>query len=238
MNTEFAERLDALNDVSFEEHREKGGGLFVYQKIKGVRFGADTILLTNFAAQKTFRRALDIGCGSGVISLLLADKYKNAKFDAIEIQREYAEMAIRSVKLNNMDNRISIVNCDANDAKEYLRGKQYDLITCNPPYFIGSGVLQAETEAARIARSSDTLTPISIAKIASGFLQTAGRLCIVMPAFRFLEMCDAVREYGIEPKRVQFVQDRIDVPPYLFLLEAMRGAKNGLHFEAVHVVRN
>ncbi|MDR2504508.1 MAG: methyltransferase [Oscillospiraceae bacterium] len=205
------------------------------QKTKGVRFGSDTILLTDFAAQKAVKRALDLGCGCGVISLLLADKYKNASFDAVEIQEEYADMAKRSVLLNRLDSRINIIHADANLAKEHLRGKQYDLITCNPPYFADGGVLPAETEAARIARSSDSLTPTAIAKIAAGFLQTAGRLCVVLPAFRFLEMCDAVREYAIEPKRVRFVQDRIDRPPYLFLLEAIRGAKAGLHYEPAHI---
>ena len=208
------------------------------QKKKGFRFGADTILLSDFAGDKTFRKLLDIGTGSGIIPILLCQKYGSAKAVGIEILEEYADMAARSAALCKMEGRIRIIHADAINAKDHLKGEQYDLITCNPPYFKKTQTISASHTLIDMARSSDTLTPQAIARIAAGFLQTAGRLCVVLPAYRFLEMCDAVRAHGIEPKRVRFIQDAIEKPPYLFLLESIRSAKPGLHYEPVHITRS
>ena len=231
------ERLDVIFGEGLEAPYPKNdGGLFVIQKKRGFRFGTDTVRLIDFAGRKAFRRGLDIGAGSGIIPIMLCAKYGAARFDAIEILDDYADMARRSVDMNNMGGRIRIFHGDALSARDFLKGEQYDLITCNPPYFTKTEVIAAADASVDTARSSDKLTPAAIARIAAVFLTTAGRLCVVMPAHRFLEMCDAVREHGITPKRAQFIQDAIDKPPYLILLECIRRAKPGLHYEPVMLI--
>ncbi|MDR1570540.1 MAG: methyltransferase [Oscillospiraceae bacterium] len=214
------ERLDDL----------KCAGLFLLQKKHGFRFGMDSVLLVAFAAEKRAARVFDIGAGSGVIPILMSARLPSASFDAAEIQQDIADMARRSVHMNRLDERVNIRCADARDLPEGIPLGVYDLVTCNPPYQSLGSALLAPDHSVRASRAAISLTLPDVAQAAAKLLRTAGRLCVVVPAHKFLECCDAMRERRIEPKRVRLVCDRAEKPPYLALIEGMRSVRPGLAF--------
>jgi len=204
-------------------------GLFILQRRDGFRFGMDSVLLSAFAAQKMALRVADLGTGTGVIPLLLSVRLPKAVFDAVELQAGMAEMAARSVRLNGLEERIRIHAADLRDLAGALPRASYDLVTCNPPYGRAGGTLVNPEESVRVARHEADCTVTDVARAAARLLRNGGRLCVVFPAPRMLELLDALRTVRIEPKRLQWVHDRADKPPYLLLCEGMLQAKPLLH---------
>ena len=115
-------------------------------------FGMDAVLLSAFAKVRRGERALDLGCGNGILPLLLAAKYPGEHYAGLEIQEESAGMAVRSVKLNGLEEKIDIVTGDIKEAASIFGAASFEVITTNPPYMIGSHGLKNENEALYIAR--------------------------------------------------------------------------------------
>ena len=205
------------------------GGLSVLQRRDGFRFGMDAVLLSAFAARKAALRVADLGTGTGVIPLLLSVRLPKATFDALELQADMADMASRSVLLNGLESRIRIHAGDLRDLPGALPRASYDLVTCNPPYGRAGGTLVNPEESVRVARHEADCTVTDVARAAARLLRNGGRLCVVFPAPRMLELRDALRAERIEPKRLQWVHDRADKPPYLLLCEGMLLARPLLH---------
>ncbi|MDF2617152.1 MAG: methyltransferase small [Sedimentibacter sp.] len=117
-------------------------GLKIIQNKKWFCFGMDAVLLTNYCDIKNNSKIVDLGTGTGIIPILLSGKKNYSKAYAIEIQEEVAEMARRSVELNNLQDKIEILNIDLNDAEKYLEPNSFDAVISNPPYKLGnSGII-------------------------------------------------------------------------------------------------
>ena len=113
-------------------------GLKIIQKKDGFKYGTDAVLLSDFAKDIPSQSTLDLCSGTGIIPFLLYGKSKTRKFTAVEIQEDMAEMAQRSVELNELTQNISIICADLKDSVRILGKRQFDLITCNPPYLNNS----------------------------------------------------------------------------------------------------
>lgn len=200
-------------------------GLRIIQSPSAFRFGMDAVLLSDFARLRPHDRVADLGTGTGILPLLLSQKEDTAVFEAVEIQPDMADMASRSVALNGLKDRIHVHAMDMRKAYEQFGRESMDAVVCNPPYGKKGGTLGSETSSVLIARHETDCTIEDVAASCSVLLKNHGRLSIVFPAQRMLELCDALRKCRLEPKRIRLVCAHVDKPPYLVMIEAMKNAK-------------
>ena len=213
------ERLDDL----------QRGGLRILQRPDGFRFGTDAVLLADFAQAKKGEHIADMGTGTGVLPLLIAARAPQTTFDAFEIQPEMVDMARRSVRLNALEDRIRVHEADCREAASRIGHGNCRLVVTNPPYTARGAGLVSPERARAVARSDSACTLGEWIAACGRVLQNGGRLCCVFPAPRLLELWDAMRAAGIEPKRVRFVVAHADSAPKLVLAEGLRGGRPGLH---------
>lgn len=198
-------------------------GLKIIQKKDGFKFGTDAVLLSDFAKDIPSQNTLDLCSGTGIIPFLLYGKSKTKNFTAIEIQEDMAKMAEKSVILNGLTQNISIICADLKDSVKILGKRQFDLITCNPPYIRNS--VKNETDSKTIARHEVLCSLEDIIKVSSELVKTTGRIAMVHRPTRIAELLYLMRKYKLEPKRMRFVHKNISSPPVLVLVEGMYGAK-------------
>lgn len=214
-----------IKDETIEDLQYKG--LKIIQKKSGYKFTTDAVLLANFAHGAKGKRVLEVGCGSGVISILIASKQQPKSIVGVEIQQEVYEMAKRSILLNGLQDTISLLNIDAkNLGSEY--NESFDMLVSNPPYRkIGSGMTQRE-DTLCISRHEVALTLEDLFKIAKRTLKFGGSFYLVHQVERLAEAFILGGKYGIEPKELCPVVPRQNQPANLFLARFVKGGKTGL----------
>ena len=188
-------------------------------------FSLDSVLLPNFVTiNKKIEKILDIGCGNAPIPLILSTK-TNAKITGVEIQKEVYDLAIESIKINNKEDQINIVNMDINDYYKEVETDSFDIITCNPPFFkyIETSNIN-KNDYKTIARHEVKLNLSEIFNIAKKLLKNNGVIAIVHRPERFVEVIQEMKKNNIEPKRIQFVYPKRDMESNIMLIE---GSKNG-----------
>ena len=154
----------------------------------------------------------------------------DATFVAIELQPEMAGMAARSVALNGLEARISVREADLRDAPSLLGCGRADLVVCNPPYSRRGAALPNSDPARALARHEGGCTLADVVESAAKLLRNGGRLAMVFPAPRLLDLLDAQRAVRVEPKRVRLIHQRAQDPPKLALLESVKLARPALHW--------
>lgn len=188
-------------------------------------FGMDAVLLSGYATANDGARVIDLGTGTGIIPILMAAKTGAAELVGLEIQPESAEMASRSVLLNDLQDRVKIVNGDIKEADSLFEAASFDVVTSNPPYMIGGHGLKNDDSPKAIARHEILCDLEDVVKCAARLLKPRGKFYMVHRPFRLAEIIVMLREYHIEPKRMQLVHSFIDKEPSMVLIEAVRGAK-------------
>ena len=221
-----SERLDEL-------HRN---GYKIIQDPGRFCFGMDAVLLSGFARVKRGEVALDLGTGTGIIPILLEAKTEGAHFTGLEIQPESADMAERSVRLNELEEKVSIVTGDIKDASKIFGASSFDVITTNPPYMIGEHGLKNGADAKAIARHEILCDLDDILRESARILKPSGRFYMVHRPFRLAEIFSKMVEYRIEPKRMQLVYPYVDKEPNMVLIEGLRGGKSRLTVEKPLIV--
>lgn len=196
-------------------------------------FGMDAVLLSGFAAETIRPGAgiLDMGTGTGIIPLLLAARTKESRLTGLEIQPESADMARRSVALNRLEERISIIQGDIKEAGELFAAASFDVVTCNPPYMIGQHGLTNPEAPKAIARHEILCTFEDVAANAARLLCPGGSFYLVHRPFRLAEIMSVLMKYRLEPKRMQLVYPYADREPNMVLLQAVRGGKSRLQVQ-------
>ena len=206
-------------------------GLKIIQDKNRFCFGMDAVLLTGFVKIKEDAMVLDMGTGTGIIPILLSAKTKAKSFKALEIQKDSADMARRSVALNELEDKIEIVEGDIKTATEYFEKASFDAITCNPPYMIGEHGLKNPDSAMAIARHEVLCTFDDVARNASMLLKPGGSFFLVHRPFRLAEIFATLMKYKLEPKRMQLIYPFVDKEPNMVLIEAVRGGKSRMTVE-------
>ncbi|MBI4496184.1 MAG: tRNA1(Val) (adenine(37)-N6)-methyltransferase [Deltaproteobacteria bacterium] len=200
-----------------------GGRLQVVQRKDGYRFSIDALLLAHFVGPHPGDRVIDLGTGCGIIPLILAFRRKVQRIVALEIQPPLAELARRNAALNRFCRRISVWE---RDLKELGKGREagtFDWAISNPPYRrLGAGRVNPRAEKA-LARHEIGATLGDILRAARDLLREKGRLALVYPASRGGELLGILGNFGLEPKRLQFVHSREGGNARLLLLEAAKG---------------
>lgn len=199
-------------------------------------FGMDAVLLSGFATAKKGDRVLDLGTGTGIIPILMEAKSEAEHLTGLEIQPESADMALRSVQLNNLQDKISIVTGDIKEAKSLFPKASFQVITSNPPYMIGQhGLVNPHGEKA-IARHEVLCTLENVVENAAALLVPGGHFYMVHRPFRLAEIMTTLIKYRLEPKRMQLVYPYIDKEPNMVLIEAVRGGKSRMQVEKPLIV--
>lgn len=208
------------------------GGLKIIQRRDGYRFSLDPILLCGFASFDGVEAAVDLGTGSGVIPLLLARRSTATWIVGVELQAGLADRARRSVALNNLGERIEIVEGDLRDLARSLGVGSFDLVLSNPPFRQGgSGRIAPDAERAA-ARHELAGGLTDFLKAAALLLRSGGRCCLIYLAERLTDLLLELRRAGLEPKRLRMVQSRAGEGARLVLVEARRGGRPGMVVEA------
>lgn len=209
------ERVDDL-------HRK---GYKIIQDPKRFCFGIDAVILSGFARVKKGETALDLGTGTGIIPILLEARTEGSHFVGLEIQRESAQMAKRSVQFNDISHKVEIVEGDMKEGVSLFGSSVFDVVTSNPPYMNTGGGLQNPSAPKAIARHEILCTLEDVIKTAGKVLRPGGRFYMVHRPHRLTDILVFLRQYKLEPKRLRFVHSYQEKEPSMVLVEAIRGGK-------------
>jgi tRNA1Val (adenine37-N6)-methyltransferase len=205
--------------------------LRLYQNKNGYRFSVDALLLYSFVNVKYAKEIVDLGAGSGIIGLLLAGKYKEAKVVLVEIQKSLYQLAERNALLNGLEDRVKVLPGDINHIDRIMRPMSYDLAVSNPPFRKkASGLISVEEEKA-VARHELRIKLSGLAESASYLLRSRGRFFMIFHPERILEVVDTLRQRRLEPKRIRFVHNDLDSGSKIVLVEAVKDGRAGLKIE-------
>ena len=201
----------------------------IVQNTQMFNFSLDSVLLPNFVTlNKNIKNILDIGCGNAPIPLILSTK-TNALITGVEIQKEVYDLAIKSVKINNLEKQINIINADINEIYNHFETESFDVITCNPPFFkVNEKSNLNKSDYKTIARHEIKLNLDDIFKISKKLLKNNGYVAIVHRPERLLDILNSMQKYNIEPKKIQFIYPKTNMEANTLLVEGMKNGKKGL----------
>lgn len=226
------EKNERIDDLEFK-------GLKIIQKNNGFCFGIDSVLLSDFAKEiKNNSNVLDLGTGTGILSILLSGKTNLKKIYGIEIQKDIADMANRSVKLNNLENKIEIINTDIKNLKNIFNINYFDAVVTNPPYKNQDTGKINENEYKYISRHETTANLFDFIKISVQLLKDKGSFYMVHRPERLVDIIYILRENKLEPKNIRFVYSNSEKEPKLVLIKAIKNANNFLKVEKPLFVYN
>ena len=233
MNLKENERIDDL----------EYNNLKIIQNENGFCFGIDSVLISDFSRDiKNNSVGIDLGTGTGIISILLSAKTKLSKIIGIEIQKDVADMARRSVEMNNMENKIEILNLNVKDImdseNELLKRESFDFVVTNPPYKKLETGKTSENESKYISRHECKANLEDFIKISKYLLKDKSSLYMVHRPERLVDIIEIMRKYKLEPKKIRFVYSSVDKEPTLVLVKAIKNAKPFLKIEKPLIIYN
>lgn len=209
------ERVDDL-------HRN---GYVIIQDPKRFCFGIDAVILSGFAEVKKGENVMDLCTGTGIIPILLEAKTEGSHFTGLEIQEESVEMAKRSVRLNGLEDKVTIDFGDVKNTEALYRASSFDVVTVNPPYMNEGGGLKNGYSPKTIARHEVLCSLEDVVNAAARLLVPQGRLYMVHRPHRLTDIMVTLRNHRLEPKRLRFVHSYADREPVMVLVEAVSNGK-------------
>lgn len=203
--------------------------LKIVQNTDMFNFSLDSVLLPNFVTlNKNTAKILDIGCGNAPIPLILSTK-TSAKIIGVEIQKDVYELALKTVKMNDLEKQIEIINDDINNIYNYFETESFDTVVCNPPYFKVATTPNLNTiEYKTIARHEIKLNLEQIINIAKKVLKNNGNIAMVHRPERLSDIITIMRKNNIEPKRIRFVYPKETKEANILLIEGVKNGRPGL----------
>ncbi len=220
------ERIDEL-------HRN---GYQIIQNTDGFCFGMDAVLLSGYAVVKKGECVLDMGTGTGIIPILLEAKTEGQHFTGLEIQPQSVDMAKRSVALNHLEEKITIVEGDIKNASSLFGKSIFDVITCNPPYMNENHGLKNPQLPKAIARHELLCSLEDVVREAAYMLRPGGRFYMVHRPRRLIEIISMLSAHKLEVKRLKPVYPTKEKEATMILLEAVRGGNPLLKLEKPVIV--
>lgn len=203
--------------------------LRIIQKKRGYRFSLDALLIAHFTDIRNGDDLIDLGTGSGIIALILAQRFRCGRVLGIEIQDELVAIAKRNVVLNGLAGRIEIRRGDVRHRETLCGPQSFSVAVFNPPYRrLRSGRMNSDPEKAAARHEIEgTITDFLTAAVYA--LRPEGRVYAIYPAARMVELISRIRECGIEPKRLRLVHSRLDGGGKFVLVEGVKGGREGLN---------
>ena len=198
------------------------GKLSIIQKRTGYRFSIDALLLAYFATVKTIHRVVDLGSGSGVVGIVLAELHPKLEVVGLELQEKMIDRARRSVALNGLDGRLTMVTGDVRAIGAVVARGSFDGAVANPPYrSASSGKINPDAEK-RLARHEIVADIGDFVRAAAHAVRPGGSLAVVYPARRLIDLFDTMRRERFEPKRLRLVHSFPDSEASLGLAEGVK----------------
>jgi len=227
----------AMAEKSLSAYRNDGeslerlldGRLKILQPLKGYRFSIDALLLASFFRERPGEHILEVGPGSGIISLILAVRSPAVRITGIEIQEDLADLARRNVAMNGLDDRVDMQRGDIRQIGKHFPASSFDAVLFNPPYRgMQSGKVNPDRQKA-VARHEVEGSFADFLRGARQVLKPAGRVAFIYPAPRSVEALSRMRREKIEPKRLQVVHSYPDSEAQFILVEGLREGGEELH---------
>lgn len=209
------ERLDEVNDR-----------LHLLQKKAGMTFGTDALLLAAFVRPRPGGTGVELGAGSGIVSLLCACRAGFSHIECVEVQPEYADLCRRNVRLNGLDNIITVKEADLRDETAF-DGGEVDAVFANPPYMKSDSGFASSDPGRNAARHEVWGGIVDFCRAAARRLRFGGTFSVVWRPDRMTDLFCALRGCGLEPKKAVFVSSRAGAAPSLLLIESRKGGAHG-----------
>ncbi|TDM07211.1 tRNA1(Val) (adenine(37)-N6)-methyltransferase [Macrococcus lamae] len=198
--------------------------LVIIQNSEVFSFSTDALLLAHFTPKMQKGRVMDLCSGNGIIPLLLSHG-SNYTIDAIEIQPRLADMARRSVEHNLLTERIKMHEMDLKDSNRFTPS-QYDIVTCNPPYFRQNQSFRHLKEEHMIARHEVMCTLDDCTSATQHLLKQGGKLYMVHRADRLVDCLLSMRSARLEPKKIWQIYSKPSKPTAVtVVIEAVKDGK-------------
>jgi len=203
------------------------GNIGIYQEPEEFCYGVDAVLLADFAAQGARKRRncriMDLGTGTGIVPLILSHKTEAGYIGGLEVQEHSFELVKKNIACNHLENRVFGFHGDVSrfDEEEALAGT-FDVVTANPPYFIGGGGLSSQNQAKAIARRETTGTLDDFLRLASKLLRDKGDFYMVHRPDRLIDIATGCRKHRLEPKELRFVSGKPMEKPNILLVHCVK----------------
>ena len=207
-------------------------GLKIIQNKEGFCFGIDSVLLSDFAKNiKNNSLVLDLGTGTGIIPILLCGKTNLKKVIGIEVQEKIAEMAKRSIKLNNLEARFQVINENILNLKNIYQNQTFDVVVTNPPYKKKNSGIINENHEKLISRHEIEANLEDFIKVSKDLLKDKGEFYMVHRPERLVDILSIMRKEKLEPKVLRMVYSNKNKEPKLVLIKGIKNAKPFLKVE-------
>lgn len=216
---------ERIDDLEFR-------GLKLIQNAEGFKFGVDAVLLSDFAKRlKKGSVVVDIGSGTGIISVLLCEKTNLKKIYGIEVQEEVAKICEKNIKLNHLENKFEVFNMNVKNIETKFSKGEIDVVVTNPPYKKEKSGLTSIDKVNLISRHEVECTLEDIIDKSSYLLKDLGQFYMVHRAERLVDIMCLLRKYRLEPKVLRFVHSKPGEKPNLVLVKAVKYAREYLKIE-------
>lgn len=225
--------METLNDLVGYDN------LKIYQNDDWFKFSLESVLLPNFVTiNLSSKKILDLCSGNAPIPLILSTRTKS-KIIGVEYQKDIYDLAVKTVKINHLEDQITMINEDVKKLKEYYEGDTFDLITVNPPYFKNQELSTKNVDIHKtIARHETNITLDDILKTSSYLLKNGARFAMVHRTERFIEIINKLEKYNLIPKRIQFIYPKEDKESNLFMIECLKNGQREIKIEKPLFVHN
>lgn len=212
---------ERLDEIGF-------GGLQLWQRPVEFCYGVDAVLLADFAsrlARKESQTAVDLGCGTGVIPLILSARTEMKNLWGVEIQEGACALAQRNSRLNGLEDRLRFICGNVREVQSWGKAllNKADVITCNPPYTAGGGGMTSENQAKMIARHELTAGLSDFLTCGAALLREKGDFFLVHRPSRLVDICCLGREAGLELKTLQLISPNAQSAPNIVLAHLVKG---------------
>ena len=229
---EIIKENERIDDLEYK-------GLKIIQNKNGFCFGIDSILLSDFAKEiPNNSKVLDLGTGTGIISILLCEKTKLSKITGIEVQEEVYELAKRNSKLNKLENKFEVINENIKNLEKIFEKNSIDAIVTNPPYKKENTGITNENKLKLISRHEIEADLNDFINISSKLLKNNGTFYMVHRPERLADIMYLLRKNKLEPKILQLIYPKINKEPTMILIKAVKNAKPFLRIKEPLIIYN
>ncbi len=224
--------IDFTKDSLFD------GRLQIQQSRSGYRFSMDAVVIANITNIQTNDRVLDLGTGCGVISLILAYRHQQSTFFGVEILKSQADIAAANVRDNRLENRVTILHQDIKSLSVQQTSGTVNVVICNPPHIEKScGRINPVSQLA-VSRHEIEITLDDVVKTAKRMLSPLGRLIMIYPAERLVDLTDRMRSCGIEPKKMTILYTKAETDAKRVIIEGVKGGRPGIFITKPLIIHN